>query len=749
MKEELLNLLGSDALDVFNAARRLAYMRGGVVSPLHLVNAGLEFLLTLSSKRPQELQTEAFRRLFTTINSKLAQIYPSSPEAILVPRETQDLIADASRLARSSGQRLASAAHLFSAAFDAVERSLPQADLPLAELNDIAMQWINASGDRADTGSITSVSGPLRSAAIEAFCKEVVPARRETYSHQIVGREREITALVEILCRKLKSNPLLIGRPGVGKTVLVTALADTISKGLVPERLKDKRIVEVSRINLLAEAKYSGEVEDRLKRLFDDVSRAGNIILFFDELHTLFGAGGPAGTGDVANLIKSALSSGEITCIGATTLAEYFKYVARDEALARRFTTISVQEPSAKETARILIETRDSFESFHRVTISDDVVLQVVETAGRYLHSRAFPDKAFDLLDRVLVKSALSGLRSVNREVIDRTVSEMTGLPLEILDSNPAERLDGLEAFLEAAVPGQNQAAREITRVIRIAKLGLDVHPERPDGVFLFIGPEGVGKVEMAAALASYLFGSSEKMIEFDMSQFSESSSLSRLIGAEPGYVGYGDRSGLLSRALQDHPHSLLLLKNIDLANVTVQQFLADAFERGSFTDACGSDLSLSNATVIMTISSVGGNHPQIGFLASSNNHAALSGRIIEPLSARVDEAIEFCPLDQDAIYRTISLRLERLRVRLEAAQCVTVSMHADLIPALAERLKRETNCLAGLDRLLQDLIILPFSRLPRQQITGSKSHIVIKPDLSGVRIEIAGGCEVNDGVQR
>ncbi len=745
--------MNRDAREVFNSARRLAHARGGVVSPLHLFRAALENLLTGGPEVEADACVEGPRLLLRTIQASLTESHPEPSESILVPRETQDVIARASRLAREEGLLLAAPEHLLLSCLEDVGRALPLDVSQAAVIEGFAKRRLSSSkpcvsASGSEIGPVVHPPRPLIPGAMEQFCSEVSGEQPSGRPHRIVGRDREITALVETLCRKLKNNPLLIGKPGVGKTALVTALAEKISNGSAPARLRGKRIMEVSRINLLAESKYAGDIEERLKRLFEEVRGAGNVILFFDELHTLFGAGGPAGTGDVANLLKSSLSEGGVTCIGATTLAEYFKYVARDEALARRFTTITVDEPSAQETTRILIETRGSFESFHGVRIDEQTVAHLVEAAGSYLHARHFPDKAFDLLDKVLVKSSLSGLDRVSRGVIDKTVSEMTRLPLEILESNLTERLEGLEAFLDAEVPGQSQAAHDIARVIRITKLRLDVNPERPDGVLLFSGPEGAGKREMAAALAAYLFGSPDKMVEFDLSQFSERSSVSRLIGAEPGYIGYGDRSGLLSRAVEDHPHAVLLFQNIDLADAVIQQFLADAFLRGGFTDASGSEISLSNETVIMTISRMNENKAAgIGFLTQTRNSHEGPDRLIEPLAALVDEAVEFRPLNQLAMERVVQLRLEKLRKRMEDAQPVKVAIDPGLHKLLAERLKAENKTLAALDRLLQDLIILPFSRLRIDPPDGSHERINIGLGGSEILFERGIELEAGDGV--
>ena len=534
---------------------------------------------------------------------------------------------------------------------------------------------------------------------------------------------------------------------------MVIAVASRLCGGNVPKRLRGKRILEVSRLRLLADAKFAGETEERLKKLLEDVRRAGDVILFFDEIHTLLSAGGAGGTGDIANLLKSSLSKGEITCIGATTLAEYYKYIARDEALARRFSTITIEEPSREETGRILLEARSAFEAYHSVKIDDDIIELIVELAERYLQSRSFPDKAFDLLDKAAAKATLAGDDRLNREFVTETLAETTGLPLEMMEEDPAERLDRLEDFLNSAVPGQQRAARDIARLVRIAKLGLEIRPEQPDGVFLFVGPDGVGKHEMAIALAKFLYGSGRKMIEFDMSQFTEAWSISRLIGAEPGYVGYGDRSGLLSKAAEDNPHSVLYFRNIDLAHAIVQQFLGEAFEQGRFTDATGARISLSNTTVVMSLSQMGETikHTHMGFVhESDSDDRRLTGDlkrtgslrlrergsgfgINESLAATLDEVIEFQVLDPAATERIISERLSELSARLKNSQPVVISMAPQLASFFAKQLASERKSLAQLERLLQETIIIPFTHLDldaRNEVT-----ISIEDESVSVRV--------------
>ena len=746
-REQLLSLLDQQALDTFEAAKRLALSQGGILSPLHILVAVIE-----SQYGSGSVDSE---RLLTTAREALAARYSGAAESITVSKETQSIIVEAARLAEQEGLDRAAPSHLLRSAINSetVTNALgEEARLKLNALSSSGEGKLGTTGDHSTPQTATSVvTAPPEARALTGvlseYCADLAEESRQSSSHPFVGREREITAVLETLCRKLKSNPLLIGKPGVGKTALVTAVAARLCGGDVPKRLRGKRILEVSRLRLLADAKFAGDTEERLKRLLQEVRSSGDIILFFDEIHTLLGAGGATGTGDIANLLKSSLSKGEITCIGATTLAEYYKYIARDEALARRFSTITIDEPSADDARRILLQTRETFESYHGVKIDDDTIGLIVELADRYLQSRSFPDKAFDLLDKAAAKATLAGHDIVTRDCVTETLSETTGLPLDMMEEDPAERLERLEDFLNSVVPGQQRASRDVARVVRIAKLGLEIRPEQPDGVFLFVGPEGVGKHEMAMALAKFLYGSTQKMIEFDMSQFTEQWSISRLIGAEPGYVGYSERSGLLSKAAEDNPHSVLYFRNIDLAHAVIQQFLGEAFEQGRFTDASGARISLSNTTVVMSLSQISesSKHLHMGFApAADSEDRRLTGDlrrtgslhirergagfgINESLAATIDEVIEFQVLDREATLRIIAERLDALKARLSSTQTVMINIDPQLVILFADQLISERKSLAQLERILQETIIIPFTQLHLDRhSSGSRPEVLI-----------------------
>lgn len=753
-KEQLLNLLSPGARSAFDSAKRLALAQGGVVSPLHLLVALLEAMRA----EPEDARF-AHAHLLSKSRHSLTATFPIPAQSITITKATQSVLSEAITFAQSESSSQASLFHLLKAVF---ADSMVKQHLNGEEAEDAVKILLScdpqtpshvadkAPAQAAITAPLQSGSSTPLTGALAEFCTDLAEEARTPSVHPFIGREREVMAVLETLCRKLKNNPLLIGKPGVGKTALVGAVALRLSSGNVPARLKGKRILEVSRLRLLADAKFSGDIEERLKQLLEDVRRVGNVILFFDEIHTLLGAGGQ-GTGDVANLLKGSLSKGEITCIGATTLAEYYKYIARDEALARRFSHITIEEPSPDETRRILTQSRAAFESYHSVSISEEIISIIVDLADRYLYLRSFPDKAFDLLDKAAAKTTLAGEDHITYECVTETLSEATGMPLEILGDDPAERLERLEEFLNSSVPGQPRASRDVARVVRIAKLRLELRPEQPDGVFLFVGPEGVGKHEMAAALAKFLYGSTQKMIEFDMSQFAEHWSMARMIGAEPGYVGYGDRSGLLSKAAEDNPHSVLYFRNIDMAHAVIQQFLGEAMERGRFTDAEGKKISLANTTIVMSLSRAGeSNKSQVGFSVRSSEdeerpvtgnlgreHKTVAG-LADSLAAMIDEVIEFQVLDSTAICKIIAEKLESLKERLEAAQPVVISMSDDLPAFFSSLLACEHKSVAQIERMWQEAIVIPFTklRIDRRSV-GARPRISIYVEGGAVRVSI------------
>ncbi|MGE4353799.1 MAG: ATP-dependent Clp protease ATP-binding subunit [Oscillospiraceae bacterium] len=476
----------------------------------------------------------------------------------------------------------------------------------------------------------------------------------------VIGREKEITRVIQILSRRTKNNPVLIGEPGVGKTAVAEGLAQKVASGDVPEELRDKRIVSLDLTGMLAGTKYRGDFEERIKAVLKEVQKAGDVILFVDELHTIIGAGAAEGAIDAANIIKPALGRGEIQIIGATTLNEYRKYIEKDAALERRFQPVTVDEPSAEESVQILLGLRDKYEAHHKLKISDEAIKAAVSMSSRYINDRFLPDKAIDLVDeaasRVRMKShtmptdlqaienrvnALAsekeaaiqaqdfeqaatlrdrekeqreelekarkdwetkrgGTRGcVNPEDIAEVVSSWTGVPVTSLTEDESARLMKMEDILHKRVVGQEEAVSAVSRAIRRGRVGLK-DPKRPIGSFLFLGPTGVGKTELCKALAEAVFGDESAMIRIDMSEFMEKHTVSKLIGSPPGYVGY-DEGGQLTEKVRRKPYSVILFDEIEKAHEDVFNIMLQIMEDGLLTDSQGRHVNFKNTIIVMT----------------------------------------------------------------------------------------------------------------------------------------------------
>lgn len=562
---------------------------------------------------------------------------------------------------------------------------------------------------------------------------------RQEKMDPVIGREKEIQRVIQILSRRTKNNPILIGEPGVGKTAIAEGLAQRIVEGSVPYMLQDKRVYSLSMASLVAGAKYRGEFEERLKGVIDEIRRTGDVILFIDEMHTLVGAGAAEGALDAANILKPALSRGEIQIIGATTLDEYKKHLEKDAALSRRFQTIMVEEPGVDDAIAILKGLRDKYEAFHRAKIQDDAIVAAVKLSHRYIQDRFLPDKAIDVMDEAAskvrmkmveqpqevkeVEERLSRLTNdkeaaitsqdyeraahlrdaekhlkeeleaakkrwekkeetpitVTANDIADVVALWTGIPVRRIAAKESDRLLHMERTLSRRVVGQEEAVQAVSKAVRRARSGLK-DPKRPIGSFLFLGPTGVGKTELARTLAEVLFGSEDSILRFDMSEYMEKYSVSRMVGAPPGYVGY-EEGGQLTDAVRRKPYSIILLDEIEKAHPDVFNLLLQVLEDGRLTDGQGRTVDFRNTVIIMT-SNAGANFlrqapPALGFATKEetdeDRHADAKKRVLDEVKRifkpeflnRIDELIVFHPLGRAELAKIVDILLRGVKDRL------------------------------------------------------------------------------------
>ena len=575
----------------------------------------------------------------------------------------------------------------------------------------------------------------------------------------VIGRDTEIERVIQVLCRRTKNNPALLGEPGVGKTAIAEGLAQRIVNGNVPELLRNKEVFTLDIGSMVAGARYRGDFEERLKKVMDEVKKDSNIILFIDEMHTLIGAGSAEGSLDAANILKPELARGDIQCIGATTLDEYRKHIEKDAALERRFQPITVNEPSEEDAIAILKGIRDKYEAHHSVEISDEAIEAAVKLSGRYISDRFLPDKAIDLIDeaasRVRLQTytappdikaleeelerlskekeaavisqeyekaamyrdreketqaelnrlteewkngATAKAKVVTGEDIAQIVSKWTGVPVTKLQAEDTERLLHMEEILHQRVVGQDEAVKAVSRAVRRAQSGLK-SPKRPIGSFLFLGPTGVGKTELARALAEVLFDDEDAVIRVDMSEYMEKHSVARMVGAPPGYVGH-DEGGQLTEAVRRKPYSIVLLDEIEKAHPDVFNILLQVLDDGRLTDSQGRTVDFKNTVIIMT-SNIGASHIKnstVGFGTAGNGeenkaeYDKMKSRVMEALKAafrpeflnRVDETIVFHALEKEHIMQIVDLMMKDLHKRL-AEQNITMEVTAEAKAKLVE----------------------------------------------------------------
>ncbi|MBM7601719.1 ATP-dependent Clp protease ATP-binding subunit ClpC [Virgibacillus halotolerans] len=587
---------------------------------------------------------------------------------------------------------------------------------------------------RQNRGQQSSANTPT----LDSLARDLTVSAKEGKIDPVIGRGKEIERVIQVLSRRTKNNPVLIGEPGVGKTAVAEGLAQQIIDNEIPETLRDKRVMTLDMGTVVAGTKYRGEFEDRLKKVMEEIRQAGNIILFIDELHTLIGAGGAEGAIDASNILKPSLSRGELQCIGATTLDEYRKYIEKDAALERRFQPITVDEPTLEETVQILGGLRDRYEAHHRVTITDEAIEAAANLSDRYITERFLPDKAIDLIDEAGSKVRLrsytippnlkeleqkleevrkekdasvqsqefekaASLRDSEqrlREELEKTkdqwkekqgqtdtevtvediasvVSIWTGVPVSKLTKDESQRLLNMENILHGRVIGQDEAVDAVSKAIRRARAGLK-DPKRPIGSFIFLGPTGVGKTELARALAEAMFADEDAMIRIDMSEYMEKHSTSRLVGSPPGYVGY-EEGGQLTEKVRRKPYSVVLLDEVEKAHPEVFNILLQVLEDGRLTDSKGRVVDFRNTVLIMT-SNVGASELQknkyVGFTLDDEGqqYKDMKTKVTDEMKKvfrpeflnRIDEMIVFHSLERKHMKDIVTLMIEQLQRRLK-----------------------------------------------------------------------------------
>ena len=512
----------------------------------------------------------------------------------------------------------------------------------------------------------------------------------------VIGRDEEIRRSVQILSRRSKNNPVLIGEPGVGKTAVAEGIAAYIAGSDAPDSMAGKRLVALDLPALLAGTKYRGDFEERVKAVLKDVKKAGDVILFIDEMHTMIGAGSAEGAIDAANILKPALGRGEVQIIGATTPEEYRRHIEKDAALERRFQPVKIAEPSRGDSLKMLGAVRQSLEKHHGVKISDAALTAAVDLSARYINDRFLPDKAIDLADEAAAHIRVSGGGLVTAEDIAGIVSMWTGIPVANLSADETKRLCNMESILHRRVIGQNEAVTAVSRAIRRGRVGLS-DPDRPIGSFLFLGPTGVGKTELCRALAEAVFGESDAMIRLDMSEYMEKHAVSKLIGSPPGYVGYED-GGQLTERVRRKPWSVVLFDEIEKAHEDVWGILLQIMDDGRLTDSAGRVVSFRNTIIVMTSNvgakSISDGRPRMGFTPDGGDEAQLMrARINEELRRtfkpeflnRIDETIVFRRLSRAEI-RSIAERMLLTVAERFKALGMTLSVPDQVVDFLAER---------------------------------------------------------------
>ncbi len=754
----------------------------------------------LSSKGITKQKVEEIIRMSIGVGSPTS-LTPSD----FTPR-SKHIVEYSASLASALGQSLVGTEHILLAI---VKENEGLAVSIMAEMGvpsgEIASEINKAfdSSDR-DKGKKNDVKSKSNVPTLEKFGRNLTELAEQNKIDPVIGRQKEIERVVQILSRRTKNNPCLIGEPGVGKTAIAEGLALKIAKGEVPELLKGKKLYTLDLTGMVAGTKYRGDFEERIKTAMDEVTKAGDVILFIDEIHTLIGAGSAEGAVDAANILKPSLARGELQLIGATTIDEYRKHIEKDAALERRFQSVMVGEPSEEEAIEILKGLKDKYESHHKIRITEEAIVEAVKLSSRYIGDRFLPDKAIDLVDEAASKVRLrayttpddlkdieekikeikgekenavanqdferaaalrdeekklvSGLEEKKEEwrksisdfssevtpaEIAQIVADWTGIPVTQLTEEESERLLRMEDVLHERIVGQDEAVKAVSKAIRRGRAGLK-DPKRPTGSFIFLGPTGVGKTELCKTLAESMFGSENAIIRFDMSEYMEKHTVSRLVGSPPGYVGY-DEGGQLTEAIRRKPYSVVLFDEIEKAHPDVFNILLQILEDGILTDSQGRKVDFKNSVIIMT-SNVGAKQitdkkSSFGFSAESQetlSHEKIKDAVMGELKQcfkpeflnRIDDIIVFRQLTQTDIEEIAKRMLSSLRKRVEKLD-IGIEFSDEAISKIAD---------AGFDPVYG---ARPLRRAIQSKIEDTLSELLLDGSVQKGKTYI---CDVNEG---
>ncbi|WP_138759215.1 ATP-dependent Clp protease ATP-binding subunit [Modestobacter altitudinis] len=787
---DITQLLSSHSREVVSAAARQAAEWGSPdLDTEHLLwaLAGHEPTRTLLSRSGADPD-----RLKSDLAGLLTRGEPTGQAPALTPAAKRALL-DAHQVSRASGSTYIGPEHLLFALSLNPDSGAGRV-LGAARVTPEALQRAAAGGPvPAGAGSGGGEQPPSNTPTLDEYGRDLTAMARDGKIDPVIGRAQEIEQTIEVLSRRNKNNPVLIGEAGVGKTAIAEGIALQIVDGDVPESVRGRRLVELDLTGLVAGTRYRGDFEERLKKVMDEIrEHSDEVIVFIDELHTVVNAGGSEGSAGAGNMLKPALARGELHIIGATTLDEYRRTIEKDAALERRFQPVLVPEPSTLDTVEILRGLRDRYEAHHQVRFTDAALVAAAELSERYITDRHLPDKAIDLIDqagartRLRVKRPTTDLRELEQRVqelqrekdqavaaeqyerasglrdeiataqadldgarsgggggipevgvaeIAEVVSRATGIPVAQLTQEERDRLLRLEDVLHERVVGQDEAVEVVAEAIRRSRAGLG-DPDRPIGSFLFLGPTGVGKTELARALAEALFGDSDRMVRLDMSEFQERHTVSRLVGSPPGYVGYED-AGQLTEAVRRRPYSVVLLDEIEKAHPDVFNTLLQLLDAGRLTDSQGRTVDFSNTVVIMTSNLgseaiVNAGRGPLGFTANGNAGNDLRDQVMRRLRDsfrpeflnRIDEIVVFRQLEAEQLARITDLLLDETRRRL-SAQDIAVEVSPEAVTWLAERGHEPQFGARPLRRAIQREVDNRLSRLvlggelrPGQQVT-------------------------------